>query len=297
MKDLCISLWRQGRFADAESYQRFAYVCAAVLFASGLFHLGVFLVDGGSWHGPISWRKPVVFGLSFGITVATVTWFLTFLRFRRVTGWIVLSILAIASLAEVFLISMQKWRGVESHFNDSTAFDEMVFSWMGMLVAMIGLVTVFVTVRSFFRIDAAPSLAWAIRMGLVLMLVSLGIGGQMIAEGGNTFGAAGSMKLTHAITLHAVQVLPALALLLGLSETSEGHRVRIVVLGAVGYAGMIGAAAMQTYGGVSPLDVSVWSTAVALAGLALLGAAGLIAVRGLRARRRPVSHVGARRRG
>ena len=103
----------------------------------------------------------------------------------------------------------------------------------------------------------------------------------MIAEGGNTFGAAGSLKLPHAVTLHAVQVLPALALLLGLSVSTEQRRVRIVALGAIGYAGLIGAAAMQTYGGDSPFDVSVGSVSVALAGLALLLTAAFLAVRGL----------------
>ena len=277
-----MKLWREGRFAAPEAHQRFGYACAAVLLASGLFHIGVYLVDGGPWEGPLSWRKPIVFGLSFGITIATLAWILTFLPIRTVTGWIVMGVLGVASLGEVFLISIQKWRGVASHFNEATTFDETVFSWMGMLVALIGLVCVFITVRSFFAMDAAPSLAWATRAGLVLMLVSQSVGGQMIAEGGNTFGAAGSLKLTHAITLHAVQVLPALALLLGLSEGSERHRLRTIGLGAVGYAGVIGGAAIQTYSGVSPSDLRVGSAAVALAGLALLVASGVIALRGLR---------------
>lgn len=56
------------------SYQRFAYVCGALLALSGVVHLGVYLVDGGPWGGPISWRKPVVFGLSFGIAIVTLGW-------------------------------------------------------------------------------------------------------------------------------------------------------------------------------------------------------------------------------
>ena len=45
-----------------------------VLIASGLVHLVVFAVDGGPWDGPVSWRKPVTFGLSFGVTLIAVTW-------------------------------------------------------------------------------------------------------------------------------------------------------------------------------------------------------------------------------
>lgn len=234
MNELLKDVVRAGRFVPAAPYQRFTYVCAGLLVLSGLFHGVVYLVDGGAWQGPVSWRKPTVFGLSFGITVATLAWFLTFLRPRRATAWIVMVVLSVASIAEVFLISMQKWRGVASHFNDDTTFDEMVFSAMGLLVTLVGLVTVYVAVRSFARVDAPASLAWAIRTGLVLMLVSQAVGGQMIAEGGNTFGEAGALKVPHAFTLHAAQVLPTLALLLLVWDLSERRRVRTVVLGAVG---------------------------------------------------------------
>jgi len=43
--------------------ERACYVVAAVLFASGLAHLGVQAVLGGPWDGPVSWRKPADFGL------------------------------------------------------------------------------------------------------------------------------------------------------------------------------------------------------------------------------------------
>lgn len=152
---------------------------------------------------------------------------------------------------------------------------------MGILVGVVLLVTVFVTIRSFMRTDAPRSLAWAIRLGLLLMLVSQGVGVSMIVEGGNQFGAAGSLKVPHAFTVHAVQVLPALALLLGLSRSSEDRRLRIVVLGAAGYAGLVAATMIQTYGGRAPLDAGLASSAVALTGLLLLGTSGLIALRGL----------------
>lgn len=273
---------RTGRFSPVASYQWFGYGCAALLVLSGLVHVVVFLVDGGSWEGPVSWRKPIVFGLSFGITLATITWLMSFLRSGRVGGWLVVGIFALASLGEVFLVSMQTWRGVASHFNETTAFDGSVFSFMGMLVAILVLVTVYVTVRSFVRMDAPPSLAWAIRLGLLLMLVSQAVGAQMIAEGGNTFGAAGALKVPHAVTLHAVQVLPALAILLLVSRSTERRRVRIVVLGAVGYAALIASTMVQTYDGRGPLDLSPLTTALALSGLLLLAGVGVVALRGLR---------------
>jgi hypothetical protein len=262
---------RAARLRPATGYQRLGYWCAAALILSGLLHGAVYLIDGGPWEGPLSWRKPIVFGLSFGITLATVAWILPFLRVRAATGWFTVGILTATSLGEVLLITLQTWRGVASHFNESTPFDAAVFSTMGMLVGLVGLVTVFVTVRSFFAQDAPPSLAWAIRAGLVLMIVSQAVGVQMIVEGGNTFGSAGALKVPHAVTLHAVQVLPALAVLLSLADMSERSRVRTVGIGALGYALLIAATMLQTYDGRAPLQPSLVSSAAALTGLALLG--------------------------
>jgi hypothetical protein len=273
-----------GRFAPIASYQRFAYACGALLVLSGLLHVLVYLVDGGPWEGPLSWRKPIVFGLSFGITLVTIAWLMTFMRVKRVTGWIVVGLFAVASLAEVSLVSLQTWRGVASHFNETTQFDSSVFSFMGMLVALLVVLTVFVTVRSFFRMDSPPSLAWAIRLGLLLMLVSQGVGVQMIAEGGNTYGVAGALKVPHAVTLHAVQVLPALAILLLVARSTERRRLQIVALGAVGYAVLIASTLVQTYDGRGPLDLSPLTTALALIGIATLATAGTQALRGLLSR-------------
>ncbi len=278
MKDLVLAVVRVGRFSPAAPYQRFAYACAALLVISGLFHLGVYLVDGGPWEGPVSWRKPVVFGLSFGIAVATISWFMTFLRPNRVVGWLVLGLYSLAAMGEVFLITMQRWRGVPSHFNESTAFDGAVFSFMGMLVTLIGVLTVAVTIWAWIHLDAPASLALAIRLGLVLMLVSQGVGVQMIAEGGNTFGAAGALKLPHAITLHAAQVLPALALLLLAAPGKELSRVRTVELGVAGYAALTGATLVQTYAGRAPTELDLATFALALVGVLTLVACFVVAV-------------------
>jgi hypothetical protein len=259
-----------GRFTPATSYQRFAYACAALLLASGVFHGFVFLIDGGSWEGPVSWRKPIVFGLSFGITLLTVSWIVGLMRLRNVTGWIVMGVLSVASVLEVFLITMQRWRGVPSHFNESTPFNATVFSLMGALVTFVALTLVFVTVRSFWPIDAPASLAWAIRLGLVLLLVSQEVGVQMIAEGSNTFGAAGALKVPHAFTLHALQVLPALALLLVIAEFTESQRLELVALASIGYGLLIGSTMAQAYAGLSPLEPSNLATSLAASGLVVL---------------------------
>ena len=296
MRELVLAVFRAGRFTPAAPYQRFAYGCAALLVLSGLFHLGVYVVDGGPWEGPVSWRKPVVFGLSFGIAVATISWFMTFLRPHRAVGWLVLGLYSLAATGEVFLISMQRWRGVPSHFNESTPFNEMVFSYMGMLVTLIGVLTVAVAIWAWIHLDAPPSLALAIRLGLVLMLVSQGVGMQMIAEGGNTFGAAGAMKLPHAVTLHAAQVLPALAIILLAAPGKELSRLRTVELGVSGYAAITGATLVQTYAGRGPTELDLATFALALAGLLMLVKSFVVAFYRLADSAEPIRRAHALRR-
>jgi hypothetical protein len=286
-RDVVADLGHIGRFVPVAPYQRFAYAGAALLVVSGLAHGVVYVVDGGAWAGPISWRKPVVFGLSFGITLATLSWVMGLLRPSKLLGWLVLGVLTVASVGEVGLISMQRWRGVASHFNDETPFDSAVFSLMGSLVSIIGVLVVVMTAWSFVRIAAPPSLAFAVRAGLVLVLVSQAVGAQMIAEAGNTFGEAGALKLPHAVTLHAVQVLPAIALLLLAGEATEHRRVRVVGLGAAGYALIMAATMVQTYSGRGPLDVGAVPAGLAVVGLGLVGASLLLGLRALGARLHP----------
>ena len=287
MRSLFADITRTGRFTPVEPFQRFAYWCAALLVLSGIFHLGVFVADGGTWEGPLSWRKPIVFGLSFGITLATMAWVMTFIKPRRRWGWVLIGVFSVASVLEVALITMQTWRGVASHFNEETAFDGTVFSAMGMLVGMVALVTVVIAVWALFSLDAPPSLAFAIRAGLVLMLVSQAVGVQMIVEGGNTFGADGALKVPHAFTLHVAQVLPALAILLLISASSELRRIRVVSMAAAGYGLVIISTGLQAYAGRAPLDLDLTSSVLAAVGLVMMAASALLALRGLAGRPGP----------
>lgn len=284
VRELVADLWRIGRFTPIARYQRFAYLCAGLLIVSGLFHSVVYLVDGGSLEGPVSWRKPIVFGLSFGITLMTVTWLMNFLRPRGSLGRPLLVILAVASVGEVFLISMQRWRGVASHFNEDTNFDAMVFALMGILVGLVALVIVAITVMAFARLDAPASLAFAIRTGLMLMLVSQVVGAQMIVEGGNTFGDRGALKVPHAFTLHALQVLAALTLLLLASDFVGRQRVKVLAIGAAGYTALISSTMVQTYSGRSPIELGILASTLAVLGLGLLAVSVGLALRAVAAR-------------
>jgi hypothetical protein len=263
-------------WTQAGGYQKFLYAIGALFLLSGLFHTGVLIVTGGSLAGPVSWRKPIIFGFSIGVTCLSIGWVLTFLPKHRLIGWLLSGALGISFLVELFLIDMQQWRGVPSHFNYSTPFDAAVFNIMGTMIVLVEIVIVLIALWTFFSLKAPPSLAWAIRLGMVLLVVSQIFGnliiangipqvldfqtGEFISEGVNSayiFGAAGSMKVPHALTLHAIQVLPLLAFLLLFTNWSESRRLTAVMVAAVGYTGLVIVSAFQTFSGLALFDMNL----------------------------------------
>ncbi|ONI83332.1 hypothetical protein ALI22I_32910 [Saccharothrix sp. ALI-22-I] len=212
---------------------RFAYRVAALLFLSGLFHLGVFAVGGGPWEGPVSWRKAVTFGLSFGLTLATYAWVGARLRLRP--GWV--WVFTGASVLEVTLTSLQVWRRVPSHFNEATTFDQLVTRGLTVGGVTIIVSVLALTVAAFRARHLAPSTWLAVRVGASTLAVAMAFGGLMIAERG------GSWKLAHGVAMHGVLLLPALAWALSFTTWSERRRTRAVALASAGYCALIAAAA------------------------------------------------------
>ena len=161
-----------GYWREARAYQRLGYLVGATLMLVGLGHLVAWLVVGGAWAGPVSVRKPTTFGISFGLTTITLAWVAGHLRISDRVGWLLLGPLAVADTSEVVWVSLQRWRGVASHFNDDTALDNLLFVIMGgAAVAVTATVILVMTVLAFTRMRASPSMALAIRAGLLILLV------------------------------------------------------------------------------------------------------------------------------
>ncbi len=95
-----------------KTVERAACLVGAVLILSGVVHLAVLLISGGSWEGPLSLRKPTTFGLSFGLTLINVTLMASFVSIKDRTRTLLLGIFAAACVLETFLVSLQAWRGV-----------------------------------------------------------------------------------------------------------------------------------------------------------------------------------------
>ena len=270
------------------SPQRFLIVLGLLLLASAAFHGIVLLAaTSDSWEGPLSWRKPILFGFSFGITAITIAFVASAIRLGTAAGWTLLGSLGVASLLETALISMQTWRGVPSHFNFSSLFDTSVFIAMGVLVTIIALALLVLTVLTFTsRRPVPPSLSWAIGAGMVLLIAAQVLGVLIITIGvepavtgddaavlgpdGVTIGVAGVLKSPHGIAIHAIQVLPVLALLALLTRWKEQRRMLAVGAAIAGYTLIVVVSTVQAYTGQATFALS-WPTFIAaVLGVALL---------------------------
>ncbi|MEU9453294.1 hypothetical protein [Streptomyces sp. NPDC048277] len=236
----------------ARPVERLCHTTGVLLVLSGLAHLVVFAVDGGPWYGPVSWRKPVTFGLSFGLTLIAVTWVTSYLRIGERLRTVLLLVFAADCVVEVGGITLQAWRRVPSHLDMETPFDTAVSMSLavggGVLVVLL---TVF-AVASFRRRPAGPvGMALAVRSGFAILLVALASGAAMIARGvvlvrtGHqeaAYASTAPLKPLHGVSLHAVLVLPALAWLLSRTSWREQVRWRAVAAAVGCYAAAVAAA-------------------------------------------------------
>jgi hypothetical protein len=280
------SFWSQGRRSE-----RSAYVVAAVLIVSGIVHLAILLISGASWMGPLSLRKPMTFGLSFGLTLLTVTWVASFLQLTNRFRAILLIAFTAGCALETTLVSLQAWRSVPSHFNVETSFD----AWVARMLAAGGFVLVAVivvlTLAAFRKNPIVPiSLRTAIRMGFLALVGSVGVGAFMIARGmmlvfaGDpqaAYSTGGALKPTHAVMMHAILMLPVLAWLLSFVNWTEQRRLGVVLLAAAGYAVLAGVVAVGNVVGIELRRVPSVASGLLVLGALLLLAIGLAVIRAI----------------
>jgi hypothetical protein len=232
--------------------ERVAYVVGAVLFASGVVHLGVLIVSGDSWEGPLSYRKAATFGLSFGLTLLAVTWATSFVDLRPRVRDLLLGVFTAACVLETALVTLQVWRGVPSHFDFETPFDTTVSMTLAVGGGVIILCALGFT-AAIWRSVTAPPMQLALRYGFVVLLLALGVGAVMIgrgvslARGGQAqlaYDTAGRLKPLHGVALHAVLVLPGLAWILGRSGWSEHRQLTAMRVAAGAYTALLAVVAL-----------------------------------------------------
>ena len=274
-------------WVDGRPVERLSYVVGGLLFVSGLVHVAVLLVTGWTWIGPVSLRKAATFGLSFGLTVASLAWAASFLRLR--TRGLVLGVFLVTSVVETALISMQAWRGVPSHFNFETPFDTAVSMALALGGGVLIVVGIVCTVAAFVGAGGlAPSMALAVRTGLVVLLVAFGTGAVMVARGVTearsgaarlAYDTAGSLKPLHAVAMHVVLVLPALAWLLAHTAWAEERRLRLVWVAVVADAVLTAVIGYEAFVGIPPLAPPLGLGVLTAVAACVLATTGVVALR------------------
>ena len=191
-----------------------------ILLASGVLHLGIYLCLQGPWEGPVSWRKPILFGISAGLTSISMGWVWSNLSKYRSDSFFSWAT-ALALVVEVGLIDLQQWRGVPSHFNRTTTLDSNIYNVMGILILGVTGVILMLTVRSFTNEVTQPTpMVIAMQSGLVYLAIScilgvlINISGDLRVQEGllpARYGQAGVPKFPHGVVIHALQWLPVIA--------------------------------------------------------------------------------------
>lgn len=261
--------------------QRWLLVLGLVTGLSGLAHVVVWLAAGQpSLVGPVTWRKPIVFGLSIGILAVSLAWVVQYLPDRasltRQARWVTLLL-----LTELLLIDIQQWRGAGSHFNVATPLDAAVFQAMGVLILAAAGILAWWTWRLFTtpRPGVARERLAAARAAMVFLgvgnLLGIGLvvwGNVVLARTGlppTVLGAAGDLKLPHALALHGLQVLPVVALLTS-ALPREVQRVRTVRAATLGYALVVSGLFAQALLGRAPTEMASLPMVAAVVGAGLV---------------------------
>jgi hypothetical protein len=233
------------------------------------------LVDPRVITGAPAWLKPAKFGISTAIYSLTLAWVFTYLpdwpRVKSITGWVT----AVVFVLEVAIIDIQAARGTTSHFNVATPLDAVLFGIMGLAIVLVWLTAVGVTVALFRQQFSDRAMGWALRLGLLISVLGSGTGGLMVRptseqlaearathhmpiSGGHTVGAPdggpgmpgtgwsrehGDLRVPHFVGLHAMQILPMIAWLIG------RNRPRLVIAAGVGYAAVFALLMVQALQG------------------------------------------------
>jgi hypothetical protein len=276
---------------------------AAAMAGMALVSLGGLLFDDRTLTGEPIWLKPFKFSVSFVVYSATLGWLLSLLSTgRRAAGWAG-TVIVVAGVAEMLVIVGQVVRGRRSHFNVATPLDAALWTAMGLTIVVLWVATLVIAVGLMRSRLGGTSVAWAIRLGVVIALAGMALGflmtqptaeqqaaDIMTVAGAHSVGVpdggpglpvtswsttGGDLRIPHFIGMHALQALPLFALFLGARRfrLDEGRRLRLVWLFGGLYAAAVGLVTWQALRGqplLSPDAVTLGAAGV-LAAVAVAG--------------------------
>ncbi|MGI5212825.1 hypothetical protein [Plantactinospora sp. CA-290183] len=288
---------------------------AGTMAALAVVALAGLVVDDRELLGAPVWLKPFKFAVSFVAYAVTLAWMIPLLRRGRRTARWTGTVVAVAGILEVGLIVGQAARGRQSHFNNTTPLDEMILMGMAGMAGVLYLGTLVVAVLLMIQRVGEPAITWTLRLGVLIALAGMGVGflmvlptdAQLAAGTGDIVGAhsvgvpdggagmavtgwsttGGDLRISHFVGMHALQALPLLAIALAalagrFPRLRDGRvRLRLVLVAAAGYSGLVALVTWQALRGQPLIDPD--GATLAAAGL-LAAATAVGAVAALRRR-------------
>lgn len=225
-----------------------------------------FLLDNRLVAGINPWIKPMKFCLSVGIYCWTIGWILFDLKQKKWTHYLSL-IIGLCMIIEIFIILYQASRGVMSHYNYDTPFDSILFSLMGIMIAVntvCAVIILLLIMRSTTHLH--PLYLQTLRIAFVIFILGSYIGSQMISNKGHNIGVpdggpgipffnwstvGGDLRIAHFMGLHAIQILPLLAhYVIHKTDLSDMMKRMVVTVSIIAFIIVLSLLWSQALGGV-----------------------------------------------
>jgi len=251
------------------------------------------LVDDRTVAGAPVWAKPLKFAVSFVLYAFTLAWMLDHLTRWRRAGRRLGTMIVAAGLVEMVIITGQAARGRGSHFNVETPFDNVLFTIMGVTVAVLYVMTLLVGLLLLRTPSGDAAADWAVRLGVFVSLLGMSVGVVMVVLNGHAVGVpdggpglplvgwsttGGDLRIAHFAGMHALQVLPLVAGVLAARGVAGGTALRVVVVAAAAHAALVVLLTWQALR-AQPLLAPDAVTLAALAGLVAATGVGLVLAR------------------
>ncbi|WP_181036321.1 hypothetical protein [Arthrobacter sp. B1805] len=242
------------------------------------------MVDSREILGAPAWAKPLKFSLSILLYSLTWAWFIARLPRWRRPAHILGTVIAVTLVIEQVLITWAAASGTTSHFNVSSALHTAVWATMAAAITTMYLCTLVTSAAVFFLRLPTASATFAVRAGIVVALAGIGVAFLMTSPtaaqlsdpagiiGAHAVGVAdggpglpllgwsiqgGDYRVAHFIGMHALQVLPLLAL--GLDAAGRRARplappqvqLRLVIAASAAYSAALVLLTLQAAAGES----------------------------------------------
>ncbi|CAN7379654.1 ABA4-like family protein [Bosea sp. LjRoot90] len=265
--EACFRLAREDRIArlqarmpawlpDLELEPRLTAAAFAML-ALAVPTLFAWLIDIRQFQGVDTWIKPLKFEISVAFYLLTLALFLPLAGDRFRASWagryIVWPVI-VPIVLEVLYIAWRASRVEASHYNSDSALGVWLYTLMGIGAVMFTIAPGFLA-YGLARRDTAPIpdvVRWSLVVGLALTCVFGLLSGALLGSSptGHYVGAVpvdhrtlpvfgwslaiGDLRIAHFLGLHALQIIPAIGVLLWLATRQS--RTGLVTLGAVSAA-------------------------------------------------------------